>query len=210
MGWTCTQSHGRSALDHVCAVEGIDRERLVAHNTGPGGRTLYIAYRCPWPDGRVDVVGIVVLVDRRKDDGVWTKVMEETMGPYYYGASAKVLDALTPTASAEANAWRTKCREALADRAAQRERAKAFVVGAVITVTREIKLSGGSRSIHAGSRCRIVAVMRGGGLVIGHPSLAMSIQLRPSTVAYYTDPAALDALDGAAETGSDTGSEARE
>lgn len=39
------------------------------------------------------------------------KSMDETMGPCYYDAPAKVLDLLSPTESEYANEWRARCRE---------------------------------------------------------------------------------------------------
>lgn len=38
------------------------------------------------------------------------KMQDETMGPYAIDAPAKVLDALTPIDSEDANEWRAKCR----------------------------------------------------------------------------------------------------
>lgn len=51
-------------------------------------------------------------------EGAGFKVLPENCGPYYYDAPAEVFDALTPTDSAWANAWRAKCRARLEARAA--------------------------------------------------------------------------------------------
>ena len=78
--------------------ENIVKEALV-------GSVYYCAY-----DIGEAVIGVVIIT---KVDGfyVGTKVMDESMGPYYYDAPVSVLNALTPTDNEYANEWRRKCYE---------------------------------------------------------------------------------------------------
>lgn len=65
------------------------------------------------------VWALVVLIKRTRDYYNFTyKEMDESVGPADHGAPAAVLDALTETEHEYALAWRAKCREMLARRAA--------------------------------------------------------------------------------------------
>lgn len=58
-----------------------------------------------------EVSAIVVLYDRDRARGeIGFKVMGEDEGPYYYGAPARVLKALSPTTDPRAIQWRETCR----------------------------------------------------------------------------------------------------
>jgi hypothetical protein len=71
-------------------------------------REAYLAIR----DNRSGAVSaVMVLIDRGRDE-MGLKVIEEEMGPFYYRAPARVLDALTPTDNETAQRWRAACRTA--------------------------------------------------------------------------------------------------
>ena len=71
------------------------------------GSTIYSAIKNKDTE---EVFGVVALTSR---DGNYLmfKEMDETVHPYYYDCPKSVLDLLTPTENAEANAWRNKCVE---------------------------------------------------------------------------------------------------
>ena len=58
-----------------------------------------------------DIVYAAVVLWRytKKDGELSTKQMDETMGPGYYGATAKLLKLLTPTDNNYALGWRKQC-----------------------------------------------------------------------------------------------------
>lgn len=66
-----------------------------------------------------DVVAVVVAI-RHEGGYCYFKWMDEAEGPAYYDATAALLDALTPNSTGYAPAWRARCRESIADRAAGR------------------------------------------------------------------------------------------
>lgn len=87
-----------------------------------------------------EVFALVVL--KRSQPGYHNfgyKGMDETMGPGYHGAPAKILDLLTPTDSEWANQWRDKCRETIAHRAKGRK----VKAGTVVKFVRPVNLTGG-------------------------------------------------------------------
>lgn len=58
-----------------------------------------------------EVSAIVVLYDRDRARGeIGFKVIGEDQGPYYYGAPARVLKALSPTTDPRAIEWREACK----------------------------------------------------------------------------------------------------
>lgn len=83
---------------------------VLAHNIS--GKVLYAAIR----GSNGDVYALVVLHQKVKEgtSNFAYKDMSEDMGPYYYGASAKVLDALSPTTNIYAIKWREQCRKHIA------------------------------------------------------------------------------------------------
>lgn len=59
-----------------------------------------------------EVFGLVVLAHHNPHDGklmTHYKWMDETVGPFAYGASKKLISLLTPTDSENANEWRETC-----------------------------------------------------------------------------------------------------
>jgi hypothetical protein len=64
-----------------------------------------------------EVWGLVILMQRtRGEHNFGYKDMTETMGPGYYEAPARILDALTPTDNEYALQWRAECRKHLTKR----------------------------------------------------------------------------------------------
>ena len=108
MGWTSTYQKFSSKLDAACALEGFKPERVVASNVDKSG--VYLAYRLD--DGRV--IGCVCLIETKKENGqieTAAKAISETSVPFHYGASAKVLAALSPTTDENALLWREECHK---------------------------------------------------------------------------------------------------
>lgn len=157
MGSTSSVRKFNSSLDAVVQLEGLDSDSVVASNSSKDG--VYIAYRLK--DGRV--IALVGLVERyRTPNGTETsvKVMDEVWGPYYTGASAKVLKALTSTDDPTANKWREACRERLARAAEVRVKAASFKEGTEVVFTRQITFRGAG-TIAVGERARVLKVTRG-------------------------------------------------
>jgi len=149
MGWTGTYQKFSSKLEAACALEGFKPERVVASNVDKDG--VYLAYRLD--DGRV--IGCVCLIETHKQgDRVETcaKSMSETSHPFYFGASAKVLAALSPTTNEEALRWREKCR-------AQQSRKTSIRVGDVFAVKVAITFKRG-RGIEVGAFASVCEVKR--------------------------------------------------
>jgi hypothetical protein len=121
----------KPVLEYFLEDTGIRREDVVAHNSGRGAfyaavrRTNYDGLRLPY------VMAFVVVVSRSRGE-IGIKVDDEFMGPYYYGASAKVLAALTPIEDIArilprsqavlewAARWRKACQETLEHKAAEK------------------------------------------------------------------------------------------
>lgn len=109
MGWSGLSDssrmpkHLRTVVEKACFLDGTDMSRVVASNSIGTMRKgeVYLALRLK----DESVIGVVILCE----DGM-VKSMSDAMGPYYYGASAKVLDALSPTTDECALRWRAACR----------------------------------------------------------------------------------------------------
>jgi hypothetical protein len=78
--------------------------------------------------------------------------MSEDMGPYYFGASAKVLAALSPTTNEEASRWREKCRARLSCKTS-------IKVGDVFAVKVAITFKG-KRGVEVGTFASVCEVKR--------------------------------------------------
>lgn len=107
MGWTYQVAHGRTPLQ----VVKDDHQDCNFVATNREGKAIYAAIESKRRPGMV--FGMVFLVDARNGE-VGYKDMDESMGPFYYGASKRVLDALTPTTDETALKWREQCRAKLA------------------------------------------------------------------------------------------------
>lgn len=104
MGWMEVTGHLTNG--QILADIGLKPDDVVAK--GSYGTTLYVAYR-----SQDRVRGLVVLV-RRTSTTTSYKTMDEEMGPFYYDAPKKVLDALSPLdpvnpAHTSALQWRERC-----------------------------------------------------------------------------------------------------
>lgn len=106
MGWTFFKQP-----KHLSAIETV-RQELTSPAGCPVvadaivGGTYYGAMRSASQPGAV--VCIVCLIEHQRGE-IGLKFMDESMGPYYFGAPAHVLAALTPTDCQTANEWRAKC-----------------------------------------------------------------------------------------------------
>jgi hypothetical protein len=98
-------------------------ERIIAHRTvgldaSDWDGAVYMAYRSSWDE---KVVGMVVLYARkrirydwREDEvEIYTKVVDEDMGPAEATCPKAILDLLDPTENEYATEWRRQCREYL-------------------------------------------------------------------------------------------------
>ncbi len=78
-----------------------------------GTAYLAVRYKVLKESGKVvsDIVYAAVVLWRysKKDGELFTKQMDESVGPGYYGATAKLLKLLTPTDSKYALSWRKQC-----------------------------------------------------------------------------------------------------
>lgn len=108
MGWLGTIKR-KSTWSHVRDHVVGDRKdiEIVKHSTRGG--IYYLAVRTI---DTGEVWGLVVLTEKdRGSKEIRIKTIDEYMGPYYYHASAAVLNALSPTSNVNALAWRDRCRQ---------------------------------------------------------------------------------------------------
>jgi len=101
MGWTGTLT---DAPAHQVVTEEIEF----------GGGHTVIARSGKYYAVRVnktgEVYGLVALVKRKKEGWIYTKLVDEGMGPHEAKCPAKVLDLLSPTDNEYALRWREVCR----------------------------------------------------------------------------------------------------
>jgi hypothetical protein len=102
---TGTIQQGETVRAYIVRSEGFDRGgwKVIAHNSR--GREHYFALLNP-RTGNTE--GLVVLAGR-SGRSISVKVIHEDMGPYYYGAGPRVLEALSPTAAPMSISWRDQC-----------------------------------------------------------------------------------------------------
>jgi hypothetical protein len=79
--------------------------------TNRKGNVIYAALR---KDDKPEIVFAGIFLLQTRDGMLGVKAMGEDSWPYYYGASQRVLDALTEPATDYAREWRDKCRQELA------------------------------------------------------------------------------------------------
>jgi hypothetical protein len=110
MGWTSGPFDGPFNARVVLAWEFREAflERVVA--SARKGSTIYAAVRSA--DDLSEVYGMVVLTERKRGT-IWTKAMDETVGPGEDECPARILDLLTDTRSEYAREWRKRCRAQL-------------------------------------------------------------------------------------------------
>jgi hypothetical protein len=113
MGWTTKQHYGRPTrkiIDEDNTWESDEVRVRPIKSAVVNFRTYYAALGIEHKDtGKLDVIGLVVLVERKGDE-ITTKEMTEESGPCYYDCPAGILDLLSPTKNEWALAWRAACR----------------------------------------------------------------------------------------------------
>lgn len=133
MGWTTTHKPA-----NVSAKEYIERELLVwtspthSYRVLDGGvknfRTYYGAVeKVELKSGKRDVFAVIILLSYSKDYyNFGYKDMSEDMGPYQADCPERILNLLTPTDNANANAWRKQCRDRIEQ---SRQKKQSVIVG---------------------------------------------------------------------------------
>lgn len=113
MGWTGTEitPGRRMGAKDILRQEFSEDFMTKLVDVAKVGSTIYGAFE---HDGRI--VGLVVLTSR-ENGWLYTKPMDEDMGPAESDCPARILDKLTPTDHEYAQAWRERCRFNLARRA---------------------------------------------------------------------------------------------
>lgn len=105
MGWTVFQAPPKGGMEAavLASISCFGEREIVASRMV--GNEVYAAVRLKDERGAWGkVVGVVGVID-----GLGYKLMAEEEGPYYYGAPAEVLAALSPTDSPWAQKWRDRC-----------------------------------------------------------------------------------------------------
>ena len=120
MGWDGIELKNETPAQFVRRdIEAAGNEVLRLYHVG---QAIYAAVRLANADTinkAGDVIALVV-VTRHENGYCLFKWMHEAEGPCYYDAPAELLDVLTPCEAMYAPAWRERCREVAADRAAGR------------------------------------------------------------------------------------------
>ena len=80
--------------------------------TNRKGNVIYAALR---KNDKPEIVFAGIFLLSTRDGMLGIKAMGEDSGPYYYGASKRVLDALTEPATEFAREWRDRCRQELTE-----------------------------------------------------------------------------------------------
>ena len=124
MGWTFQEKPRdvRGDLDRSLTWTNEDGARRVLDSAIVNRTEYYAAVEWIRADGSREVWCAVFLLKfhPKARDGLTFgyKDMEESMGPYAWRCPLRILSLLTETQNAYANAWRAKCREYHARRAA--------------------------------------------------------------------------------------------
>lgn len=116
MGWTSyplpygenTDSELKNKLRNGWTDDSREFPYMTVKSSGHGDRVLYGAVKNP--DG---TVWAAVFLGKTENGEFVYKDMDETVGPCYYDAPAKLLKMLTPTDNKIANAWRDQCWKAI-------------------------------------------------------------------------------------------------
>jgi hypothetical protein len=119
MGWTGGKlPHGTSFSAKAALEFEFPESDLVSRVVACSrlGNVVYAAVR-----GSAVGEGVwgLVLLCEREDGMLWTKPIDETMGPSEAHCPAKILDLLSPTTNEHALDWRKACRENLLKKAMQ-------------------------------------------------------------------------------------------
>lgn len=136
MGWTTYhRPAGESDRDH------LQRELCGELHTILDCVTIKTTFYAAVRDNKTDEVwGLVVLQQRTRGEfNYGRKDMTDTMGPAEDSCPDRILDLLSPTDSAYANQWRTRCREGNAAKAARPKVRR----GDTVKFARPLKFSNG-------------------------------------------------------------------
>lgn len=174
MGWYGSYRTYATKLEAVIDIEGLDRSKIVASSTS--GSEVYIAYR--YEDSVVCLVSLV----RKSRGETAVKCMSESMIPYYFSPSLKVLNALTEPQFEDAARWREICAEARARKA--QSRAVMPTIGQELRVKAAIPTNGGS--VGVGEYMQYVAHLprKKCGLVFHNPAVGR-VRLSKAQVQTY-------------------------
>ena len=112
--WGMTVEKRQPVLAQILQINPeIKRENIVAHCFSRF--TFFMAYR--GEDGKITAYAVLCRYTKVPNSTtrtqLRTKIIHESEGPYYYGATAKVLDALDETEAPYAVEWRKKNRALL-------------------------------------------------------------------------------------------------
>ena len=178
MGWCGTYKTYANNLEAVIDIEGLDRSKIVASSTS--GSAVYIAYR--YEDS---VVCLVALVRKSRGETA-VKGMSESMIPYYFAPSLKVLNALTEPQCEDAARWREMCAEARARKAQSRTAMPDLTLGQALRVKAVIPTNGGN--VEVGERMQYVDKLprKKYGLVFYNPAVGR-IRLSKGQVQTYLE-----------------------
>lgn len=102
MGWTGYPNDRRKAVDIVREELTGEFHKVIAHS---GSRYWVVE------NTKTNERFAVIVLCNRRDGMIFTKVMDETVGPYYYAFPERFLDLLTDTDNELALEWRDKVRE---------------------------------------------------------------------------------------------------
>ena len=117
MGWTTMAMPREGARAYLDATSTAGQTKPDATRSSTA-RSLATANTTPDTTiGQTTVFAGVALVSlSRARNEFGYKDMDETMGPYYFNAPARILDRLTPTENPSALEWRAECRAAAEQR----------------------------------------------------------------------------------------------
>lgn len=109
MGWTFESNYeGYTPKQfwinkYIPEIESYGKYTVIAQNAK--GKDFYAAVKNKETN---HVFGLVVLIERHGNEIGYKEIYEES-GPYYFNATKKVIEALSPTDSKYAIEWRRKC-----------------------------------------------------------------------------------------------------
>lgn len=123
MGWTYTQKpyNGmKKAMDELHTWQSENVKYTVLDSALLYFREYYAAVKIEEPGKPARVFAAASMLDYRPNDQLpfGYKSMDETVGPVIDNCPARILDLLTATDYEHAIAWRARCRENIARRAA--------------------------------------------------------------------------------------------
>jgi len=103
--WTESISSGVSVEKFV--VDMIEENEVKVKASEQVGTTVYLAVESSHTG---KVVGVIVLTEQKGNE-VSYKIMDESVMPFYFGATDHILLKLSPTENKHALNWRKRCKE---------------------------------------------------------------------------------------------------